>query len=902
MAKFLKGEGLSHLWDRIKSLTNSKMDTDGNNAESSVSMPATDNLSITSDVIDDSWVNAEVGFSLSDNLTYDTANVNLTRQSSYTGAGTIAVTPKAIDTTYHSMNVGDQPIRHFGFRLPQKVGATAWQLGTRYTGKIIGGFNNNDKLFFNQYIARGKKVYVVGVYDDIQTSKLIGTLPTELSLPTNYTDIRCLKVKNTLHVLFTRAGSSSYCETQYNNIHYIWNGTEFIQGLALPSVSSYYYVYSTSMAVFNGEIYLFIDYFKTDSDYVDNVHRLAIYKGGITSWTSVTVPTEIATLTEYSMPYTFLYPHSNGIYFIKNVPYNEASIAKLYNINNTTITTVINGIVNSEGTYIDDGYFAVIKNNILHVIYVGMTSRLVGTSYKYWYYNNHYGINLSDGTLTIYYKQSISNRSTRYDTTTSQNTTKKYTDYNIIFEIDDVLYNMNAYSGLQITRYDYMDDHQFHYVDDIINYSSTLPRPYRNVNYTYGTSDISERLFYLTALEDLNDSNIIYITDKINNPTLESYLENSSRTLTDTENVYKLEDVKLGDLSWDFYSSASGTPDVPNPVMPSSGIRNDRENYRVERVNDFYETDISGEANILCTRYDPQDDTSPWIYFIEFPFAFFSKIAPAANANMYGGNYLWVSLFGHDPSIEDGTDIMYRPPGFGKEFTVYVKSHLKNPTTKKTTLLTEMTNGRKLIGAKADQPDNAIIIGDNNIATAPGQVILGQYADPKEDDAFVVGNGSGPDFLSNLFSVDTRGNFRTNGAMIWAQGELRGVLIANSPYWFDLEDGASYIFFFSAKNISGNSFRGIEVQFVSNNWDPRDSGASTTAAGNGVGYNCQLGTAGTKGYSWSWVRKSYIHTDPGTGATYTRYHLCVGIGSCATSINCRFSIIKVMGSMEDFPK
>lgn len=871
-------------------LDSAKMNINGNNAESLVSMPATDTLSITSDVIDDSWVDAEVGFLLDSGLEYDTANVNLTRQSSYTGAGTIAVTPKAIDTTYHSMNVGDQPIRHFGFRLPQKVGATAWQVGTRYAGKAGIQFcdftneyllSNSSHMFEsvhrpyrnNTYFGyNGEDNIYVDIPDPIDgmskysTSSPYVTLNDEIHTinginhycwkygdstwtlldepcPYNTQAAVLISFNNKLHLF----GGTTINGVDHGKDHYTWSKKEgWIKKADSPNYCNMYC--QTSIFVWGNELFeIGAQYNITQYDYIRWFKK---YNEKTDTWSSVSAPVK----------------DENG---------NTA-----YSVINREPTTVV----------IDD--------TKLLVFPTGMYANSYDSEDQSKQYVEIIRTNTSTCTATLKTATIPFGGSIIFDTRPSGS-------------ILLIIYGQGKFSGYsnQVWRF-YLSTGVCERIRYVYNDSSSIDYwIYSNHNigrYSY----IKFYVRYYPTKETIesiktnyfkSNFNGIFATSQIHDLTLKSYLENSSRTLTDIENVYKLEDVKLGDLSWDFYSSASGTPDVPDPVMPVSGIRNDREYYRVERVNSIYETDNSGEVNILCTRYDPQDDTSPWIYFIEFPFAFFSKVAIVANGTMYGGNYLWVSLFGHDPSIEDDTDTMYRPPGFGKEFTVYVKSHLKNPTTKKTTLLTEMTNGRKLIGAKADQPDNAIIIGDNNIAKSNGQIIMGQYADPKEDDAFVVGNGSGPDFLSNLFSVDTRGNFRTKGGMIWAQGELQGVLLANSPYWFDLEDGAGYIIFLNAK-VNNSTYRGCHVYFMWAPWDHRDAGAQTTAGGAGRGTWIALGSNGTVGYSLGFYGKSYIHTDPGTGTTYTRYHTVVGIGSCATNIWCRFSIIKVMGSMEDFPK
>lgn len=158
-----------------------------------------------------------------------------------------------------------------------------------------------------------------------------------------------------------------------------------------------------------------------------------------------------------------------------------------------------------------------------------------------------------------------------------------------------------------------------------------------------------------------------------------------------------------------------------------------------------------------------------------------------------------------------------------------------------------------------------------------------------------IGRGAGESYRDNYMATDFLGNLFMAGAPFLRRGVIEGQLIATSKHNYALEPGAMYILFCCANLISTGAWRGMNTYIIGCN---HGIGTSSSAQ---RGIYASIGAGGTTGVTISLNDRttSYTHTD-GVGTTSTRYKYGLGIGSCTTDCRVRYSLIKVLGSYDDF--
>lgn len=158
-----------------------------------------------------------------------------------------------------------------------------------------------------------------------------------------------------------------------------------------------------------------------------------------------------------------------------------------------------------------------------------------------------------------------------------------------------------------------------------------------------------------------------------------------------------------------------------------------------------------------------------------------------------------------------------------------------------------------------------------------------------------IGNGSTA-VRENAQAIDALGSVFLSGSPFLRRGIVEGELIATSKHNYALEPGAMYVLFCWSNLISTGAWRGMNTYIISCN---HGFGTSTSAQRGGV---YSFGAQGTVGVVLTYDNRtvSYQSTNPFTGDAQTRYKYGLGIGSCTTDCRVRYSLIKVIGSYEDF--
>lgn len=148
---------------------------------------------------------------------------------------------------------------------------------------------------------------------------------------------------------------------------------------------------------------------------------------------------------------------------------------------------------------------------------------------------------------------------------------------------------------------------------------------------------------------------------------------------------------------------------------------------------------------------------------------------------------------------------------------------------------------------------------------------------------------------SNIVHIDGRGNIYSSGAHVLAEGQINGVLVANGPT-ITLEPGAGYILYTQTMYGAGsciNKFRGAQTYYIAQPWAATTTaGITTTVAKPQIAQMSTVGTVGCR-ISTGFAQIGLIGGDSFNTGT-------IGIGSCTTACHVRWSLVKVMGSEEDF--
>jgi len=122
-------------------------------------------------------------------------------------------------------------------------------------------------------------------------------------------------------------------------------------------------------------------------------------------------------------------------------------------------------------------------------------------------------------------------------------------------------------------------------------------------------------------------------------------------------------------------------------------------------------------------------------------------------------------------------------------------------------------------------------------------------------------------------------------------GVIEGVLVADSPHFYNLEPGAMYLLSTNCHLKHNGAYRGSCSYIIAAHGG---QGATTTAQG--VGHAVAIGNMGTTGLVLQ--NSAYPYKVNGNGTTY--YASRIGIGSCTTQCRVKYSLTKIMGSDEDF--
>lgn len=177
------------------------------------------------------------------------------------------------------------------------------------------------------------------------------------------------------------------------------------------------------------------------------------------------------------------------------------------------------------------------------------------------------------------------------------------------------------------------------------------------------------------------------------------------------------------------------------------------------------------------------------------------------------------------------------------------------------------------------------ILADGTLSTR-----VDTYIDPDSNNA--VSNKAVSKFVEDkhkqnaddIKGVDDNLKALLKGVDVFAQGVIDGRLVAKGDY-YDLDPGAFYLLVTSTYLNTG-AWRGHQVWGVSS---AHDIASGTTATA--LPRFSALGSTGTVGATTS--STYYIKDDGGYGSR-------IGIGSCTTACRVRYSLIKVMGSEDDF--
>ena len=121
-------------------------------------------------------------------------------------------------------------------------------------------------------------------------------------------------------------------------------------------------------------------------------------------------------------------------------------------------------------------------------------------------------------------------------------------------------------------------------------------------------------------------------------------------------------------------------------------------------------------------------------------------------------------------------------------------------------------------------------------------------------------------------------------------GVVEGLLVADSPAYFNLEPGAMYYLMTNSHLKHTGAYRGSHSYVIAAHGK---QGATTTAQA--VGHSVQVGAMGTTGLTLQ--HTTYVISE-GSGTTY--YGSRIGIGSCTTQCRVKYALFKIMGSDDDF--
>lgn len=884
MAKFLDGtnNGLGYLWNRIKLLIGNKMEKDGSNAHNVVTMPS-DKFSVESDEVDESWVDSGIGFRLNElNINYDSgAVINLTKNNDGgTGLSSLSLNPYLLTT--------NQNTKHFGLRFPLTVGATAWSIYTSYRGKFRIGllddiYNLNNLYFINGKTDSDFKVYNTSLYKKDNTYQFKSTHhdedPEQNRIPIGYYNANTLnsniyKINGVWYYIDYTMISDSSCNlviSKYDNSQKSWitvinNNiiTDIFAGY-VPMISSDY---------INGEIIIVIKYIKSQSGFDLGTSKAICKKFVVATSTlaNVTFPITTETIQYNTSIVPFYVPYKKTLYLTFINYESNDWVNKFYKYNGSNAFTI--ETINYDEVHGGEYYFPGFKDS---GYYAG---RRILCSKKN---NLIYGIHM-DSYSSSYQRIRIRINCLNIDTNTFNDlgTVNLYGSYYKTCNDANVAYLLSDDENeILIASNDHTNGLFYLNSININSLSLTNVVNGRTLDFdNYNTGDWSfEACTYPIMVKSFIDDENLLSSINIHNLELSDYISNSSMEYDSSIGEYILKDIKIGNLTSSFFADGDGLPEA-KPI--------NNQNYYITHLL----TDGHKGLNIRCKRIGINDDTTPWKYYLDFEFDFHSKIAKAANAVIWQANkYLYLSLIGYDPDNDTAEG--------SQEFKIYIKNKLKSNPDNIIPLLTDARTDKIVMGSPLGSFNGNLIFGSRNIANADGQILLGNDAIPDINDIFALGTND-PQIRDKILSIDKMGNIWSNGYMPWIHGRCNGVLLQDSPYWFPLEDGAVYMINIMGKLNTNNTWRGFHSYAITCPWDSTKNIAQTTAQGVGRWVSITLGANGTVAFNWVCYAIPYVYTDPGTGTTYQKYHTGIGIGSCATNIDMRFSMIKIMGSAEDF--
>ena len=149
------------------------------------------------------------------------------------------------------------------------------------------------------------------------------------------------------------------------------------------------------------------------------------------------------------------------------------------------------------------------------------------------------------------------------------------------------------------------------------------------------------------------------------------------------------------------------------------------------------------------------------------------------------------------------------------------------------------------------------------------------YGDPDRNNSYFT--------RGSLLNLDDLGNLYLHGAIHKARGTIRNTLVASGRQ-IVLEQGAIYALYVAGWTTSSSAFRGINAYVIC-----AGIGSSTTALA-----APKIASIGTTGTACCKLSATYANSS-------TPYVPVLGIGCCTTAITIRYTLVKVSGSIDDFP-